>query len=573
MTEVKLNKLLEWGKVNGVELPNVEFQYTSDKGIVAVASSLLVDAKFSLPKSLIISNSLARKHFNKDVDLNSWLKLLLCKLKYHDEVVVVDGEELRSKFGFYLNCLPDEVNSPLQWNVSELELLNGTNLGSATEEKFYDIVDEWRRIHVELGMFEDEIRCNEEVRRAYLERSAQEAVPWYSFRAFLWAHLILTSRAFPEKLLDPTCDDSNVVLLPILDLLNHDYHSKIEWSGAGGNFQFKKLEPVEAGQEVLNNYGGKSNEELLLSYGFVIEDNLFDCVALKLRPPLPMVQQMLEAGLNLPRLDDYTTYAFEAAKPLNKKQLEDYNNGILFLVNKGNPQALKDLLHVFAFQEAKNNEDSMSLRCILQSMQTLQDLLKQRVERIAANTITYELPQVNPYRAKCAAIYRKNQINILKHSIKVIKDWERPLQLENKVNLVTFSTIAKYDSQFLNDDLATYFQSDIEFESYDDILMLWILIRSSEDISQAHKRLRWVLEDYINFIVSPTTLGPGEIDEKRQTTIDKKYALWFPSGSKAISKAHLYKAIDFLDHSSYFRTSKEETVIVKGGCRSFFPSS
>ncbi len=38
---------------------------------------------------------------------------------------------------------------------------------------------------------------------------------------------------------------------------------------------------LQPGQEVFNNYGPKGNEELLLGFGFTIENNLFDCMQLR----------------------------------------------------------------------------------------------------------------------------------------------------------------------------------------------------------------------------------------------------------------------------------------------------
>lgn len=109
----------------------------------------------------------------------------------------------------------------------------------------------------------------------------------------------LSSRAFPSSLLSATPtiaakETSYPVLLPAVDSLNHRRAEKISWvvTTAHSNdntlptdelqitLQSGKI--VEAGEEVLNNYGLKSNAELILGYGFSLPDNPEDVLVLKL---------------------------------------------------------------------------------------------------------------------------------------------------------------------------------------------------------------------------------------------------------------------------------------------------
>lgn len=94
------------------------------------------------------------------------------------------------------------------------------------------------------------------------------------------------SRASAEELDFP-------VLFPVADIPNHGYDTRIEWTFDSGRFSIDVKDGITTGSEVFNNYGPKSNDELLLGYGFCIEDNPFDKVLLRLRPPPEALQRDL----------------------------------------------------------------------------------------------------------------------------------------------------------------------------------------------------------------------------------------------------------------------------------------
>lgn len=85
------------------------------------------------------------------------------------------------------------------------------------------------------------------------------------------------------------------VLFPVMDSMNHSPESKVDWNFAADRFTLDTCEVTYAGQQVYNNYGPKSNTELLMGYGFCIADNPYDCVIQTLRPPPPELTPMLLA--------------------------------------------------------------------------------------------------------------------------------------------------------------------------------------------------------------------------------------------------------------------------------------
>jgi hypothetical protein len=115
---------------------------------------------------------------------------------------------------------------------------------------------------------------------------------------YLRAATIYTSRSFPSELVGCKVerslfgdnDDEELsnfpVLIPLVDVLNHKPFAKVVWEPTSKEFSIFTLETLKSGSQIFNNYGPKPNEELLMGYGFVIQDNPVDSVALKFNVPL-----------------------------------------------------------------------------------------------------------------------------------------------------------------------------------------------------------------------------------------------------------------------------------------------
>jgi len=100
---------------------------------------------------------------------------------------------------------------------------------------------------------------------------------------------------------------SEICLIPFLDLLDHKPLHPILWKidPITKNFEMRTIIETPAGSPVWNNYGAKSNEELLIAYGFCIERNPADTVALRLGEktfylswlnPYVIPSELIEAG-------------------------------------------------------------------------------------------------------------------------------------------------------------------------------------------------------------------------------------------------------------------------------------
>jgi hypothetical protein len=68
------------------------------------------------------------------------------------------------------------------------------------------------------------------------------------------------------------------VLLPFLDMADHQGGQPIGWEAGAGGVRFRCRTHISRGGQLLNNYGPKGNTELLWTYGFAIDSNPFDVV-------------------------------------------------------------------------------------------------------------------------------------------------------------------------------------------------------------------------------------------------------------------------------------------------------
>ena len=116
---------------------------------------------------------------------------------------------------------------------------------------------------------------------------------------YLWACTIISSRAFPSYILNGDKEHPTQVLLPCIDVFNHRRAEQVIWftDYKTSDVQMLHEAPIKAGEEVFNNYGAKPNDELLLGYGFVLQDNPEDALSLVMGTAGdPALARLLEEG-------------------------------------------------------------------------------------------------------------------------------------------------------------------------------------------------------------------------------------------------------------------------------------
>ncbi|KAG0669802.1 hypothetical protein C6P45_003322 [Maudiozyma exigua] len=625
--------LLKWGKANGCVIPDcITFKHEFSIGIHGVVNTPIKDnkpeVKIHLPNDLIIDGRLTEEVFGERG--TKWSKMLLARLRFEKDSTNPKIVELQKKFKLYVDSLPPVIDSPMVWNPEEFDLLKGTNLGSSIFKKFAYLYKEWgtfgekdngqyiamgldpfgsgeastlkmpadlygqdstNDIHIQWGPIEDALVEYLQQNTIYANIYKQftkliyrpDEIEWDSFIAYFWAHLTYTSRAFPERIINPNCDESDVMLLPIVDLLNHGNRTKVEWStDKDGSFCYTNLEKdIPEGNEIFNNYGAKSNEELLYGYGFTIKDNEFDTVLLVLKLDDQMFRQAIykKTPFKIPILEDYTSYAFESKKTEYDsitdsngwRPIDKYSDGMAYVINKINTlECVNQLLDIFSFISKRDDDaDYLSVLSRLKGIQQLKIALNEKLVKIEAPwefETKMELDEFYPILEKRrihAENYKNGQIEILKKSLKLLKGIEKVLLAENKSNILTAEKIRKHDKDhdYIMKRLIDHDESKDIIDRFNDrqIMITWLTARIH--FNSFPNRYRWVLTQFEEF---KKTYHPTDISED---TVDL-YALLFKGADDSSSSLkmgddskipvtiqELSIVSDFLHYNSFMRVS------------------
>ncbi|GAA5975503.1 hypothetical protein JCM10908_005181 [Rhodotorula pacifica] len=327
----------------------------------------------------------------------------------------------------YISALPaaTTLRTPLYFTSAERSLLRGTNLDGATRDREQQWRAEW-----------------EEVRRrlegADVEGEVRREVTW---ERWLWACTMLSSRAFPSSLIDNDQPNSTPVLFPGIDLLNHRPTARVTWSsdvrGAGsgsvtggeekgGSLTIVLDELVPAGTQVFNTYGAKSNEELLLGYGFVLPSppsNPADILALKLSLPSPdssavyskLHDLLARLGLQEPR---HTVPPSGVLPPALLTQMR------LLLLASTDPSSflamVEELSHLSEKEEALEKLAFLGWENELDVLDALEGMLEAKAEGLSAVNVDAEAaaqPSVRSEVKEMIKIYRRGQLQIVEAAL------------------------------------------------------------------------------------------------------------------------------------------------------------
>ncbi|GME90892.1 unnamed protein product [Ambrosiozyma monospora] len=321
----KLDNLLRWATVNGVYINNsISFEYLPSRGVSAMIKHDLTEKTglIRIPRDLAFTHDLAADYFKIDFHGlktgNEPLQLLLAKLKFDSDDTIVNDVNLSQKFQHFIDLLPSgkEIGTPFFWNLQEQDLLEGTDAHIFLFRNLEKLIHEWSGIVSQLDTTPDictDLKVFERYARKgkeYLQSSefndmvTGDIKSWTSFPAYLWAHNIFTSRAFPHILIDPHIKQQSLAfLLPVLELTNHEEGTKVSWTFENNEVVFSTNEPffsLKQGCELLNNYGDKPNVDLLLRYGFVLDRNSSDETTVSLIVDAEALEHARQIGVDIP---------------------------------------------------------------------------------------------------------------------------------------------------------------------------------------------------------------------------------------------------------------------------------
>lgn len=517
----KIEALLNWAKSNGAAIPStVNFVQLAPGNIGAEAESS-GSVAITVPVKTIVKLSDALESFDFDAaalvkktrNINAFAKLFLARERAPEYLH-------KSFFAAYIDALPSAqaINSPYLWLPEDQKLLSGSNLGSSLRENLFGLVEEWWSV-ISL-MPEDAAKPQSHFMnmKFYYEHKFYEPQQlfeylcddqhdnWTSFPAYLWALMIYKSRSFPCKLLEGSSEVAEInflqedvaMLIPVVDLLNHNPKSDVTWSVKDNSFVFETSS--HAGGQLYNNYGRKGNEELLLAYGFCLADNAADSVALKIKVPLEMLPELEAKGVVLPKISDYTTSVVndatvtEKVGKLSLELYEQYKDGLVYFINKD--VIPESLISVFQWLVRSKWETKLTLRMQLSGLNHLRQAVDSKAALINVPNAT------GSANAEAVAVYLTGQKNILRAAVTQIKRLENNLLSEHKPEVLSLKSVYKKDTRFAQSLLVTMgvtsYNDILEQELMDQIWLIYLIRCFNKDQYKDEDPSEQYLPDWIH---------------------------------------------------------------------------
>lgn len=290
--------LVTWARENGTEVGAVSIESSVESGL------LLRATKDIQPGSKIVGCSYKTmlSYLNVALDSTSAEEVFPEKfvkaLEIEDPNIIgyfflVQQYLLGSKSFWwpYIQLLPqpdqpEKLGIPILWSEEDFEFLAGTNAEPPVRQRRRMWQDEWKK-----GF---ELLPNHSERENYTYDLYQWAAAIFGSRSFRASLTVpedqirnsIVSEEVKSLILEHVKVDRFSVLLPLLDLGNHNGVNEVEWSQdpTKGVFTLSNSTFIPKDSEVYNYYGHKSNSELLVAYGFTLPGLQHDVVNLKVTP-------------------------------------------------------------------------------------------------------------------------------------------------------------------------------------------------------------------------------------------------------------------------------------------------
>jgi len=178
-------------------------------------------------------------------------------------------QERQSKDSFwslYLDALPADFNHvPLFYSADELLLLQSSPVVEMALNRRFSLEQDYNQLKT-IDDFKD-----------------------YTLLDYMWARTAINTRCFSLN--------GDVVMAPFMDFANHESHPNAVWGAGEDNASLELVcrEDIAPGEEVSISYGSKSNRRFYGSYGFVREDDAFNCalITLALNPGDPLFNEKM----------------------------------------------------------------------------------------------------------------------------------------------------------------------------------------------------------------------------------------------------------------------------------------
>lgn len=343
MTSV--HPLLRWLAASGVELhDSLYLEQDPSTGLsVYTAEPLARDTTvIRVPKSLCITSVTARERIEallavfgiaesgleaSALPAPDWILLYIATCRLATEYLSTASElsdDLAAALPHlaYVDYIPKTIETPLHFSPAELTLLSATPLVGSTERRLQETIVDYERARSLLEAPLQQVSGHPftaflatrlgSVPQEQLDADALMAKTFHEgLELWRWAESAFTSRSFPARLVgisDAPSEEASSgaypsarsapILIPAYDTFNHARARPVTWTfSAASEVDSRDMVcmtinyAVEAAPaQVYNNYGGKSNEELLAGYGFTLDTITEDTLALKIGSDDPNAQ-------------------------------------------------------------------------------------------------------------------------------------------------------------------------------------------------------------------------------------------------------------------------------------------
>lgn len=594
MLERDIGHFLSWARENGAFLDSrIEFQYSKQKGYSALIHDFLSGEELiKVPKQMVIGPHLKEQylpginyaHSDSYFTNNEMTILLISKLAF-------DTSLNDNRFKQYFEIVPKDFNIPYFWNSNEIDLVNGTDLELIFKTNFSKLVTEWHELMEQLIQDSLEEKFKQQIlqdMKFYDDNIAGislnyhgelyeylncENESWTSFRNYLWSYSILTSRGLPYILLknEITRDDiQKAILVPIIDLLNHKNDYKVKWNGLkeskGSHVSFQSFEEGDKFGELYNNYGNKSNLQLLLGYGFVSENNKYDETSISLKvDSQELIKEALRYKILMNQNND------------NNADIRYLKDGINFKIT-ADEDLPSNLVNFFAILRQMKFERhvGISLRMQLNGTAHLKQVIEGKILLLKRNFVLG--PQVKSGVHEVVKVYRNEQRKLFQNTLESLLKYEKTLLADNKAHLLSLKTILKNDVSFKSSLIKIFkvssYEEILKKKIVNDVVLLWIVTLSKEKVSLRNPYFNTLIRNQINYIYSQIEevseaidVNDEDVDEykpKVSTYISDILQIWPDMFKNKIHFIRRYVIADTVfDRLSYSRPTNGELFIVQ----------
>lgn len=442
---VCMDSLKTWILSEGGKVQKVKTCTTSPRRFVAAEQINGSDSNgqpiSSIPISCLMHPALAKS----DPKYGSTLTKLANEHGVDDRTILTlflaleKGRGDTSRWATYVRTLPETISIPLNWTKDELMELAGTRLEKAVMEHHEALkkqAEKWAPLLLSYLRQQQRDLTSSQLNEEIHEEDFLWAETALAPDRIAWARSCVWSRAFSLYIRRK----KTVALVPLGDMLDHSPHSQVEWrtDDAAGMFSIVSYDNVPIGSEIYNNYGAKSNAELLLGYGFVLEKNEADTLNIQLA-----TNDLTDHGNNdhlsdREYRDDLMKYC-GVNKSFSLRADDPMPDSLLLaasvvLMSPSDAYRLpSEISGDLSPQEILNHDMvRFDLCTAFRVAQTLQQLFSDELERlqIGRPLASNSQERVRPFIARMSAVHRESQIKIARAALVRLSAYAQQLVTE-----------------------------------------------------------------------------------------------------------------------------------------------